>query len=146
MTCSKIWTIHSHLWHVAKSEPFLQTARLSYKFIIDSSCKSSFSIIFEKSISVFNWFISTSICISFDCKILVGELTTTNTSYQIVKLNKNSKSPNSYFAKELASLLVLIIKCSNWWAQMRSNKNLSTQYCCENVVSVALLYCKLQEM
>ena len=44
---------------------------------------------------------------SFDCKCLLTKLTTDNISNQMIVANKNSKSPSSFFAKNLASLCIL---------------------------------------
>ena len=54
-------------------------------------------------------------CMSFDCKFLLTELTANNMSYQMVITNKNSKLSISYFAKQSASLFILgsSLVCAN---------------------------------
>ena len=54
-------------------------------------------------------------CMSFDCKFLLTELTANNMSYQIVLPNKNSKLSISYIAKQSASLFILgsSLVCAN---------------------------------
>ena len=58
------------------------------------------------------------ICMSFDCKFLLTELTGNNISYQIVMPNKNSKLSSSYVAKQSASLFVL----GSWCVFANCNK------------------------
>ena len=54
----------------------------------------------------FSWSMAKSICMTFDCKFLLTELTANNISYQIVMPNKNSKLSSSYVAKQSGSSLV----------------------------------------
>ena len=54
-------------------------------------------------------------CMSFNCKFLLIELTANNMLYQIIIPNKNSKLSISYVAKQSASLFILgsSLVCAN---------------------------------
>jgi hypothetical protein len=60
----------------------------------------------KKQIKPSTFSIATSISISFVCKFLLTALTAYDISYQMTIATKNSNSPSSLFAKDLASLLV----------------------------------------
>jgi hypothetical protein len=67
--------------------------------------------------------IATSIRISLDYKSLLTILIAKYISYQIIIATKNSKSPNSFVAKDLASLLILESK-----SFYNSSSNTSLKY------------------